>query len=58
MCFAMMWSCLRNVVLMSEILSFNEFKKKYQYIRTDEMICYELYLLLKKINKLIGEDKR
>ena len=42
---------------MSEILSFNEFKKKYQYIRTDEMICYELYLLLRKINKLLEEKE-
>lgn len=38
--------------MMSEILSFNEFKKTYQYVRSDEMICYELYLLLKKIDKL------
>lgn len=38
---------------MSEILSFNEFKKKYKYNRTDEIICYELYLLLKKIDKLL-----
>lgn len=32
---------------MSEILSFKGFRKKYQGIRTDEMIAYELYLLLK-----------
>ena len=34
--------------MMSEVLSFRDYKNKYKYIRTDELIAYELYLLLKK----------
>ena len=37
---------------MSEKLSFDEFKKKYQYKRSDEVIAYELYLIIKKLEEI------
>ena len=37
---------------MSEALSFKEYKEKYKYMRCDELIAYELYLILKKLDCL------
>ena len=41
---------------MSEVLSFKEFKKKYKYVRIEEMIVYMLYLLLKSRYFYITDD--
>lgn len=35
-----------------DVLSFAEFIKKYKYKRSDEVIAYELYLILKKLDEL------
>ena len=37
---------------MTEKLSFDEFKKRYQYNRSDEVIAYELYLIIKKLEEM------
>ena len=42
---------------MSEKLSFDEFKKRYQYNRSDEVIAYELYLIIKKLEE-IGDGRK
>lgn len=41
---------------MNEVLSFKEFKKKYKYVRIEEMIVYMLYLLLKSRYFHITDD--
>ena len=42
---------------MNEKLSFDEFKKRYQYNRSDEVIAYELYLIIKKLEE-IGDGRK
>ena len=42
---------------MSEKLSFDEFKKRYQYNRSDEVIAYELNLIIKKLEE-IGDGRK
>ena len=42
---------------MSEKLSFDEFKKRYQYNRSHEVIAYELYLIIKKLEE-IGDGRK
>lgn len=41
---------------MGEKLSFDEFIKRYQYKRSDEVIAYELYLIIKKLEKIVGNE--
>ena len=38
---------------MSVKLSFDEFKKRYQYKRSDEIIAYELYIIIKKLDEIV-----
>lgn len=41
---------------MSEKLSFEEFIKRYQYKRSEEVIAYELYLIIKKLEDMGGNE--
>ena len=45
---------MMNGKLDDDVLSFKEFIKKYKYKRSDEVIAYELYLILKKLDELEG----
>lgn len=38
---------------MDDVLSFNEFIKKYKYKRSDELIAYELYLIIFYLRKMM-----
>lgn len=38
---------------MDDVLSFNEFIKKYKYKRSDELIAYELYLIIFHLRKMM-----
>ena len=37
-------------------LSFEEFLKKYSYKRSDEIIAYELYLIIQSLKMMRGTD--
>lgn len=39
----------------TDIMSLDEYKKKYRYKRSDEVIAYELYLIIKKLDSMNGE---
>lgn len=43
---------------MSEVLSFKEYKEKYKYLRAEEVIAYELYLIIKKLDFLKEENEK
>lgn len=38
-------------------LSFEEFLKKYQYKRSDELIAYELYLVIQYLKRMLNTDE-
>ena len=38
-------------------LSFEEFLKKYSYKRSDEVIAYELYLIIQHLKKMLYTDE-
>lgn len=38
-------------------LSFEEFLKKYSYKRSDEIIAYELYLIIQHLKKILNTDE-
>ena len=38
--------------MVEELLSFEDFIEKYKYNRSDEVIAYELYLIIKKLEEL------
>ena len=38
-------------------LSFEEFLKKYSYKRSDEVISYELYLIIQHLKKMLYTDE-
>ena len=42
---------------MTEPLSFEEYKEKYRYKRSDEVIAYELYLILKRIEGINDTER-
>lgn len=33
-------------------MTFDEFKEKYKYKRSDEIIAYELYLIIQKLDEI------
>lgn len=39
-------------------LSFKEFLKKYQYMKTDEVVAYELYLIVNYLKELTINEKK
>lgn len=39
-------------------LSFEEYKKEYQYVKIPDLICYELYLLHNSVEGLKGSDEQ
>lgn len=40
-----------NNKLAGKVLSFEEFLKKYRYQRSDEIIAYELYLIIQYLKR-------
>lgn len=46
---------MMNEEVVEELLSFKDFIEKYQYNRSDEIIAYELYLIIKKLDKVIDK---
>ena len=42
--------------MVEELLSFKDFIEKYKYNRSDEIIAYELYLIIKKLDKVIDNE--
>ena len=39
------------------LLSFEEFLKKYSYKRSDEIIAYELYLIIQHLKKMLNTEE-
>ena len=46
---------MMNEEVVEELLSFKDFIEKDQYNRSDEIIAYELYLIIKKLDKVIDK---
>ena len=42
--------------MVEELLSFKDFVEKYKYNRSDEVIAYELYLIIKKLEELTKNE--
>lgn len=42
--------------MVEELLSFEDFIEKYKYKRSYEVIGYELYLIIKKLDKVIDNE--
>lgn len=42
--------------VVEELLSFKDFIEKYKYNRSDEIIAYELYLIIKKLEELTENE--
>lgn len=42
--------------MVEELLSFEDFIKKYKYKKSFEVIAYELYLIIKKLDKVIDNE--
>ena len=36
-----------------EILSFEEYKKKYQYEKVSDLLAYEVYVAIKKVDNIL-----
>ena len=41
--------------MIEEPLTYKEFLKKHQFMKTSDVIAYELYLIIKHLEKITGD---